>query len=165
MLDAKTSDDYIHHQQSLNRQDRRKGTMEQRLHTPYAVYGTLRSGMGNDGLWRGLAEPISAGVVRGFRLVSNESFPYALPAGADSEIVVEVIQPYEQYAEIVRRNLDRLEGYPSFYDRILVDVENDRGHATCWLYTPVDPERYEDLRPVHSNDWRAHVIKAQRVVA
>ena len=139
--------------------------MQQRLQTPYAVYGTLRSGMGNDGIWRGLAEVVDAGVVRGFRLVSNGSFPYALPAGVDSEIVVEVLQPDQGYEETVRHNLDCLEGYPSFYDRILVDVENDRGNATCWLYTPADPERYEGLEPVDNNDWRTHVVAGQRVSA
>jgi len=70
---------------------------------PFAVYGTLRPGCGNDRLWQGNAAPIGLGHVTGFRLVSNGAFPYAVPT-EDQRIVVEMVMPHVgRYADILWR--------------------------------------------------------------
>jgi len=103
---------------------------------PFAVYGTLRPGCGNDRLWQGNAAPIGLGHVTGFRLVSNGAFPYAVPT-EDQRIVVEMVMPHVgRYADILWR-MDALEGVPHHYTRERVTVAH-RGETTeCWMYVPV----------------------------
>ena len=122
------------------------------LQAPYAVYGTLRSGEGNASLWRDRARSIGIGSVEGFRLVTNGGFPYALPAEGEVS-VVEIIVPVMAEAEILRLYLDRLEGYPSFYDRQVVEVVFGDQLVTAWMYVPNHAEDYARLPRVEGNDW------------
>ncbi|NIP41348.1 MAG: gamma-glutamylcyclotransferase, partial [candidate division Zixibacteria bacterium] len=44
-------------------------------------------------------------------------------------------------------NLDRLEGYPSFYNRIMIDTE----HGEAWMYYIEDCSRFSDV--VKNGTW------------
>jgi len=121
---------------------------------PFAVYGTLRSGMGNDRLWIGHATSVNVAAVYGYRLVTHGAFPYAIPAPPDQRVVVEVIQPHPGRHDALLDRLDALEGYPFHYDRFTVDAHPLRSAPlSCWMYVPVDAEAYDDLTPVPGNDW------------
>lgn len=123
---------------------------------PVFVYGTLRPGWGNARLWagRGDAHHDGAATVRGFRLVSGGPFPFAVP-DADSVATGALIYPsVAEYADVLD-DLDRLEGYPRFYDRMMVVVDTPAGHVKAWIYTPARPIEYADLPPVEGNDWSA----------
>jgi gamma-glutamylcyclotransferase (GGCT)/AIG2-like uncharacterized protein YtfP len=130
------------------------GIFKDGLDTPYAVYGTLRSGQGNHVLWAGLAESRGTSEVEGYRLVTNGGFPYALPCEAQS-IVVEIIRPFEDEdaREELRIRLDTLEGYPTLYGRAIVMVRSGGSSRPCWLYVPRNTERLERLPAVPENDW------------
>lgn len=91
-----------------------------------AVYGSLRKGMGNHGLLdRNDAQLLSTEVISGFEMYSLGGFPYIKPA-SEGDITIEV------YAVPITamKALDMLEGYPSFYNRKLVDTT--KGQA--WIY-------------------------------
>lgn len=125
---------------------------------PFFVYGTLRPEQGNDHCWQGYARAVGDGLshVNGFRLVHNGAFPYALPCPGDA-VVGAVIVPTDDTYEYVLDRMDRLEGYPSFYDRVVVSVLNERTGKSrgAWMYTPARPADYERLRTVPNNDWSA----------
>ena len=144
--------------------------------TPVFVYGTLREGFGNDRLWHPHAtrrEAPGGGrwEVRGYNLVTNGGFPYAVPTpyvdgiGLTARIVGELIEATdaEHEAEMMKR-LDYLEGVPHHYRRALVSVElhgsaNDLdGYPSlnAVMYQPTDGDdasRYARLHPVPENDW------------
>ena len=125
-------------------------------YTPVFVYGTLRPGWGNSRLWegRGAAMHDGAATVTGFALVSGGAFPFAIPA-ADSVAVGALIYPDVDVYDEVLEALDRLEGYPRFYDRIMVVVDTPAGRVKAWIYTPADHGRYDDMPPVPGNNWTA----------
>jgi gamma-glutamylcyclotransferase (GGCT)/AIG2-like uncharacterized protein YtfP len=135
--------------------------MKRNLEMPYAVYGTLRTGEGNDRLWRGLATGGEIDTVQGYRLVTNGGFPYALPCGGQSS-TIEIVIPIDdsEAQRQMRSRLDMLEGYPSFYDRVIVTTDSGK---RCWMYTPVCPSEYERLPAVYGNDWCARVVREDLV--
>lgn len=112
-----------------------------------AVYGSLRKGMGNHLLiQREEGTLLSTERVSGWEMYSYGGFPFIRPADNPSdEITIEV------YAMPVTamRALDRLEGYPSFYDRKL--VQTSKGQA--WIYFIDQPS---NGRPVADGDWVAY---------
>lgn len=109
-----------------------------------AVYGSLRQGMGNHRLLEhGEATKLSTEHISGFLMYSMGGFPYIRPATTEDLIVVEV---YKVDASTMR-SLDRLEGYPSFYDRKLVPTS--KGEA--WVYFIDEEPRGRE--PVVSGDW------------
>jgi gamma-glutamylcyclotransferase (GGCT)/AIG2-like uncharacterized protein YtfP len=130
------------------------------------VYGSLRNGLHNHGYLNGSfsssfgAKPTFLGTrkVKGFDLypisASSPSYPFAVPS--DGEIIVEAYK-VSDIGDMI--NLDRLEGYPSFYDRKVVeDSEGNKG----WVYF-IDPTRSEGNMntfnsvkkyKVHNGDWK-----------
>jgi gamma-glutamylcyclotransferase (GGCT)/AIG2-like uncharacterized protein YtfP len=132
---------------------------------PVAVYGTLRVGQPNAGLWRGRAWASTGWAVRGYRLVgAGRGFPYAIPADEDDMIVVDLLTL--DGLDVLAR-LDRLEGVDhGHYDRVLAAAERRPRDgcyelATVWLYVPAD-HRTAALwaaEPVPGNDWVAHVAR------
>lgn len=93
--------------------------------TKVAVYGTLKQGHGNHTLLRD-ATYIGATVTEPtFTMYNLGAFP-AIEAEGDTPISVEV---YEVDDDTFER-LDRLEGYPNFYNRRVVDTE----YGKAWIY-------------------------------
>ena len=130
---------------------------DERLDLPYAVYGTLRPGCGNDRLWEGMAYLGATGVVEGYKMVTGMSmgFPFALPA-PHSSVVVEIIVPAEGFERVLRDRLDTLEGYPHFYDRKVVKVETISGFVEAWLYVPCTTSFLDKVFDIPSGDWVQH---------
>ena len=129
--------------------------MDTNVLMPYAVYGSLRPGCGNDVLWHGRAVASEQSFrVEGFRLVTSTGlgYPFALRSSRDS-ICVDLIYPKSEWAFELRKDLDRLEGYPDFYTRTSVNVEG----VTALLYLPAEPQRYSHLQPVLDGDWTTWV--------
>lgn len=104
-----------------------------------AVYGTLRKGFYNHRLishCRFLGET----KLNGWVMVDVGAYPAIFPG--DSQIVVEVY-------EIDDKDLttcDYLEGFPSYYNRMLVDTE----FGKAWIYFW---DSRSDLPLVESGDW------------
>lgn len=122
-----------------------------------AVYGTLRTGQGNDRIWKGRAVSRGLDHVDGYTLWTTGAFPYAVPGPPDMRITVELIEPERHHRARVMADMDRLEGYPSHYTRIVViATEGD----AAWMYVP-PPDRIRgmaehfgrSLQLVKSGDW------------
>ncbi len=113
-----------------------------------AVYGSLRAGFGNH--WGRLddAERLEDGIIRDqFRMISCGGFPGLLKSGEPTDIVVEI---YKIDTENRVHRLDALEGYPSFYNREVVELVDGR---KCWVYF-LEHSRYATYPPVASGDWK-----------
>lgn len=81
-----------------------------------AVYGSLRKGFGNHEFMRG-ANYLGDALVEDFEMYSLGSFPVCVPKDGES-VYVEVYEVDMHTLE----GLDMLEGYPSFYDRRVVNT-------------------------------------------
>lgn len=107
-----------------------------------AVYGSLREGLGNHRVIQG-AKKIGTTRVQGFDMYSMSAFPFV--THGTGEITVEVYEvPDLRYAQ----GLDGLEGYPSFYDREVIETE----FGEAWLYF-IDGNNLELYEPVPDGDW------------
>lgn len=116
-----------------------------------AVYGSLRSGLGNH---RVIERSVRQddGVVKGkFKMFSmyGGGFPALTHDNTPTDIVVEVYQVDDQAQAA---SLDALEGYPSFYDRELVTLEDGR---ECWIYF-IDGNRDGFGEEVTHGDWKLY---------
>lgn len=112
-----------------------------------AVYGSLRQGFGNHLLLK-TSEYLGTQTVNiPYKMISlwRASFPALLPVKENNEITIEVYNVTEQTFQ----NLDRLEGYPSHYNR--VEIETDYGNA--WIYFQ-ERELENTNTIVKSGDWR-----------
>ncbi|UZE97290.1 gamma-glutamylcyclotransferase family protein [Alkalimarinus alittae] len=106
------------------------------------VYGTLRKGESNDAL---LQEAESLGFYETeseYTMFDLGYFPAVTPSGKTS-ISGELYRVDQQTA----KNLDQLEGYPSYYDRI--QITTPMGDA--WIY--VIHHLTEDYDEVEKGDW------------
>ena len=106
-----------------------------------AVYGSLRKGLGNHYLLED-ATYLGTTTTQGFTMYSLGGFPYIKPSSNSSDIIIEV---YKVTPEEFTR-LDRLEGYPRFYDRKEIKTE----FGTAWIYF-IDEHR--DVPKVPNGDW------------
>jgi gamma-glutamylaminecyclotransferase len=109
----------------------------------YAVYGTLKRGFPNhriladsEFLGRDWTDPE-------FIMVDLGAFPGVIPAGCDA-ISVEVYR-VDRETEL---KLDRLEGYPGFYQKIVVDTK----FGSAWMYI-LDGEMFSHLPRIHGGYW------------
>ena len=136
---------------------------------PIAVYGTLMLGYGNSGLWEpyGISIPC---IIPGIRLVTtNGYFPYAILE--DNEIATgELLYIRGEHYQQVLHRLDRLEGVPSHYRRIITEVETPTREGTikqeAFLYVPnfdVEQEYGRHAVRVPGNDW-ASFIEAEHTL-
>jgi gamma-glutamylcyclotransferase (GGCT)/AIG2-like uncharacterized protein YtfP len=90
-----------------------------------AVYGSLKKGFHNHALLeRNGATKVSTERINGFIMHSMGFFPAIVPG--DGEVTVEVYEAPDS----AMPSLDRLEGYPSLYDR--KEVSTSVGPA--WIY-------------------------------
>lgn len=90
-----------------------------------AVYGTLKQGRSNHALMRD-SKLLGATNLEGFIMYSAGGFP-VIYRDISHSITIEV---YEVDPEVVKHNLDPLEGHPHWYKR--EQVETSLGRA--WLY-------------------------------
>lgn len=113
------------------------------------VYGTLLKGEYNN---RHLETStlLGSSEVKGFEMRSLGPFPACFHSDLDSKVIGEV---WEIDAETFAR-LDRLEGYPRFYDR--VEVETPFGNA--WMYIQWG-DHCEEFELVKSGSWREHLTE------
>lgn len=107
------------------------------------VYGTLKYGHGN---WRwALFDQTYLGrdVTEDTYILGDVGFPYCFPKSTFNvemtETVSHLFKPvvgdvFSVNEEAMER-LDRLEGYPSHYNRIRI---NTRGGHECWMYVQED---------------------------
>ncbi len=120
-----------------------------------AVYGSLRQGFGNHRLLEGQTFLNKTRTTERFSMFSLGGFPYVdldLPNPL-SQIVVET---YQVTPECLKR-LDILEGYPRFYNRTEVTLEDGN---TAWIY---HIRNYNPKIPIPSGDWAE--FKSQGAVA
>lgn len=120
-----------------------------------AVYGSLRQGLGNHPLLANSELVETTTFTDKHTMVSFGYYPALIPhleEGKETEgnsIIVEVYKVNEN----TFRNLDTLEGYPSFYDRKQVTLDN--GMEDVWIYF-IDNPNYLTIHPIVSNgDWLA----------
>jgi len=142
-------------------------------HLPFLVYGTLRPGCGNDGLWRGRAIAIGRVTVPGYRLVDRGAFPYAITASFDDAVVAEVLMaPADTYPALLAE-MDWLEGVAhGHYARIRAAALTGADQASRtlaelgkrkvigsavvgWLYVAGSGVNVKNLPAVPGNDWAA----------
>lgn len=110
--------------------------------TKVAVYGSLRKGLGNHRLLEH-ATFIGKDQIPNFEMYSLGAFPFIRPSETTNLITIEV---YEVDSDQFAR-LDMLEGYPSFYDRKLVNTE----YGEAWIYFIDQSPRDHDH--VVEGDW------------
>jgi gamma-glutamylcyclotransferase (GGCT)/AIG2-like uncharacterized protein YtfP len=77
------------------------------------VYGSLRRGMGNHPLMRDSKLLSTETISDNFEMIDMGSFPGLVETDEPNEIVIEV---YEVTPDVFR-NIERLESYPSWYNR------------------------------------------------
>lgn len=113
------------------------------------VYGTLRQGGYNHSLM-GEAEFLASLKLSGFTMVSLGSYPAVyLDAQAEEAIYAEL---YTVDAATFAR-LDRLEGYPEFYNRSQVEVSLVNGQqVNAWIYH-MTKEELSGKEKVKGGDW------------
>ncbi len=95
--------------------------------TPVYVYGSLRKGLHNHHL---LENAVFYGQreVTNFEMFSLGAYPFCKPTEDENEKILCELY-YVNKIELAR--LDRLEGFPSFYDRKVV---NDMKGSEGWIY-------------------------------
>ena len=109
------------------------------------VYGTLKRNHGN---WRYYLKNNSTYLGEyetdpNFTLISLGAFPGVLLHGNNS-IKGELFE----VSDVQFSRIDRLEGYPSFYNRIEIETP----HGPSWMYY-LDREQYESYPEVESGEW------------
>ena len=112
-----------------------------------AAYGTLRSDERNERFCRNAISRRSA-TISGTLYDTRWGFPAFVPKGK-TNVTVELIEiPIRDWADV-----DRLEGYPRLYDRVLTDFRfffNDT--ATTEIYTM--NHLPEQAKVIPSGDWK-----------
>ena len=112
-----------------------------------AAYGTLRSGERNERFCRNAVSRKSA-TIPGTLYDTGWGFPAFVPRG-DAPVTVELIEiPSRDWADV-----DRLEGYPRLYDRVLTDFTLVNGEQVkAWIY--IMNHLPETAKVIVSGDWK-----------
>ncbi len=112
-----------------------------------AAYGTLRSGERNERFCRNAISRRSA-IISGTLYDTGWGFPAFVPAGK-TKVTVELIEiPIRDWADV-----DRLEGYPRLYDRMLMDFMLGRGEIVqAWIY--IMDRLPKQAWVISSGDWK-----------
>ena len=123
--------------------------------TMVAVYGSLKEGFSNHDVLEG-APFLCRGVVDGYRMHSLYSYPMVVRG--DSKVHVEVYEVDEDGLEA----LDRLEGYPYYYDRCEVEVNTKHCPVFAQMYFGLDDQ--VDGRPVvESGYWSRGAYESDEI--
>lgn len=114
-----------------------------------AVYGSLLSGLGNHRLLETSTLVMNAEIAIPFKMIDLGAFPGLVTTEENQNITVEI---YEVEDDIFAR-LDRLEGYPNFYDRYIIPpIENIND---IWIYFLADDNYQTQVVP--SGDWKTYL--------
>ena len=124
-----------------------------------AVYGSLRAGMGNNRVIDSSKLLSSENVSLPFEMIDLGSFPGLIKSNNINDIYMEI---YEVDPTTYQR-VERLEGYPSFYDREL--IETSAGAAEVY-FLPKDYgreyERYPRVTKTNNSyDWVNHIKRVK----
>jgi len=115
------------------------------VHTVF-VYGSLKRGFGNHRLLEneGVKFLGEAETPARFKMLHLGGFPGVVPG--DQSIKGEV---YEVNDEVFQ-SLDWLEGFPSFYNRSQIEVQEG---TLAWMYHLNTPAEYYDCEVIESGEW------------
>lgn len=116
--------------------------MEKKL---YAVYGTLKKGFGNHRILEDNPLVFEGTVNIPFYMVSLGGFPGILKDDKSNSIYIEVYEVSDQETE---KRLDRLEGYPSFYNKEIIDTPVGKAYVYF-----LENSLYGDNDLVESGNW------------
>lgn len=107
------------------------------------VYGTLKQGFGNHVLLKDSKFVSNGHTKEEYVMYSTGGFPVVAEAETGLHVSGEV---YEITPEVLKR-LDRLEGYPTMYDRqeVEIDLEGTGVYQTCWMYVGA-PDFWDFIR-------------------
>ncbi len=95
---------------------------------PLFVYGTLKNGCSNHNLLRG-AEFLGNGRVWGYTLIVDV-ISYAVRAPVECSVTGELYW----VTDTILDRVDRPEGHPDAYRRVVVEVETGSARIRAWMY-------------------------------
>jgi len=122
--------------------------------TKIFVYGTLKQhhsnfGVIKSGIFCGAGQlPKSSG----FRMVSLGAFPALIIS--DKKSSQDITGEIWEVDDATFKNVDYLEGYPTFYDRdkhMVLDSEGNK--HKCWTYFLPDRDNTDQLKSVQGGVW------------
>jgi gamma-glutamylcyclotransferase (GGCT)/AIG2-like uncharacterized protein YtfP len=117
------------------------------------VYGSLLSGLHNH---RCLDGATFVGTARttggGWRMLDLHAFPALVPDANGGDVVGEVYDVDGPGLAV----LDRLEGFPRFYNRRQIGVAIGADRTTAWVYHMQDAR--VGCPTVEGRDWRAYLL-------
>ena len=126
--------------------------MENKEFKPFiiAVYGTLKKGYGNNRLLT-TSEQIVGNFKTSekFDLYSFGGFP-AITENGNNNIVVEL---YKIVDPLVADRLDRLEGYPNFYNKKKISIIDFDSNLPIYIYYIEDIKEYNVIKLEGINEW------------
>ena len=113
-----------------------------------AVYGSLKKGFHNDVYLERANSFVGSGTISGFEMYGLGGFPMVVPG--DGRISVEVYSVSDDVLE----SLDRLEGFPHFYDRkrAVVTYDNSGRQEKVWIYFG-RPDQVKGSKKVADGIW------------
>ena len=113
------------------------------------VYGTLMSGERNHGFCRN-AVSITPCTITGTLYDTGYGFPAFVPEG-ENTVAAELIEiPFEDWEAV-----DRLEGYPRLYDRLMFPAKLENGtKVSGWVY--VMHNLPEMATVIESGSWKEY---------
>jgi gamma-glutamylcyclotransferase (GGCT)/AIG2-like uncharacterized protein YtfP len=112
------------------------------------VYGTLKQGFGNNYLLSS-AKFLNAVSISGFKMYSLGAFPMCVLGDTGDVITGECYEIDEH----TLRQTDRLEGFPRFYDRKIVDATTEDGQTLSgWIYFG-SPDYARGAKLVKTGTW------------
>jgi len=118
------------------------------------VYGTLREGCGNHE--RLLGRPPIATIIAElpYRMVSLGGFPGLVPSelGLHGHKLHQITGEIYEVSDIEFERLDRLEGYPDFYNRIQFPLQEFGIDNSAWVYV-LKPEDGIGCLSVETGNW------------
>lgn len=124
-----------------------------------AVYGSLRKGMGNHRIIENANLLSSETMTLPFEMIDMGSFPGLIRSEEMNDIKIEV---YE-VDDATYKRVERLEGYPSFYDREL--IETSAGPAGVYFLDRDQGREYNRYPRVNKAenvyDWVKHLSKSR----
>lgn len=113
------------------------------------VYGTLLEGEYNHRRLEGATKQGNTTVV-GFQMYSLGAYPACIRTDiSEHEVIGEVWNVTDE----ILKGLDRLEGYPHFYDRVLIDTP----WGATWMYYMSENKLRYSAELIPSGSWREYL--------